>query len=409
MAKFYKKREDCRGCGGKNLTPVLDLGSMPPANSFIKASEISKEKQFPLTVVFCNDCKLLQVPEVVDPGVLFSEYDYLTSASAPLVLHFKKMAVHIAEKFSIKKEDLVVEIGGNDGVLLEALVDKCRTLNVEPAKNVAELSRNKGIETINDFFGPRLAEDIVGKYGHANIVVANNVMAHIDDMRGIFSGVSSVVGDKGVFVFEVHWVGNLLGDGGFDQIYHEHLCYYSLISLKNLVERSGLKIFDIEMVPMHGESMRVYAGKSREPSIAVVEMLKKEKNMKLDKMETFLNFKNKVENNQNRLVVLLTDIKKQGKSIVGYGAPAKGNTLLNFCKIDGKTVDYIIDTTPFKQGLVAPGSHIPIYSPEKLKESRPDYVLLSAWNYADAIIKKESELINAGTKFILPVPEPRII
>ncbi len=409
MLKFYRKREDCRGCGGKNLTLILDMGSMPPANSFIKASEIGAEKTFPLTILFCGDCKLLQVPDIVDPQILFGQYDYLTSASAPLAEHFRKMAGTISKKFSLKENDLVVEIGGNDGALLEALKGKCRILNIEPAKNVAELSVKKGIETVNEFFGLPLAGKIVEKYGQAKVVVANNVMAHIDDISGIFKGVNTVIGDKGVFVFEVHWVGNLLGEGGFDQIYHEHLCYYSLTALKKLVERCGLRVFDVELVPMHGESMRVYAAKNLEESAAVKTLLQREREMKLDDVRTFLEFKEKTEKNKDHLVALLAGIKSRGKTIVCYGAPAKGNTLLNYCGIDSRLIDYITDTTPFKQGLLAPGSHVAVYHPERLKEKRPDYLLLAAWNYADAIMEKESELINAGTKFILPVPEPKII
>lgn len=409
ISKFYKKREDCRGCSGKNLTLILDMGSMPPANSFIKASELSGEKKFPLTVLFCNDCKLLQVPDIVDPQILFGQYDYLTSASAPLAVHFRKMGETILNKFSLSKDDLVVEIGGNDGVLLEVLKDKCRTLNIEPAKNVAEISAKKGIDTINEFFGTPLAEKIITRYGEAKVVVANNVMAHIDDIQGIFKSVRSVIGDNGVFVFEVHWVGNLLGKGGFDQIYHEHLCYYSLTALQYLLEKGGLKVFDVELFPVHGESMRVYAARNRDELVGVKEMLKMERGIKLDDVNTFLDFKKKVGESRNQLVEMLMEIKKRGKTVVCYGAPAKGNTLLNYCDINNELIDYITDTTSFKQGLLAPGSHIPVCAPEKLQKTKPDYLLLLAWNYADSIIAKESEFKERGGKFIVPVPAPKII
>lgn len=409
MQKDVIKRDACRICGGKNLAHVLDLGHTPLANAFVKAGSNARERFFPLSVYVCEDCHLLQLLHVVRPEILFKNYDYLTSASAPLVRHFEKMADALFGRFVKSPNDLFVEIGGNDGSLLSRIKTKCRALNVDPASTVVDIAMKNGVETISKFFSKNLAEEILKKYGQARVVVANNVMAHVDDLHDIFNGVKNLIKDDGVFVFEAHWVGNLIGDGGFDQIYHEHLCYYSLISLTRLAEIIGLKIFDIETVPIHGESIRVYISKNMPTFSSVAAFIEREKSLGIDKTETFIKFRDKVEKNRQKLVELLDAIKKSGKIIAGYGAPAKGNTLLNFCGINTSLVDYIVDTTALKQGSYAPGSRIPVFHPDKLKEKKPDYMLLLAWNYADAILKKEAEYRKNGGKFIIPVPEPKII
>lgn len=392
------------------MVRILDLGEMPPANAFLKEEELHKpEPKFPLVVYFCNTCNLLQLLDVVSPEILFGEYDYLTSASKPLAEHFIKTANELVTRFNIKKDDLVLEIGGNDGVLLSAIKDKCRVLNVEPAKNIAELSKNNGIDTLNRFFSEGVAEDILKKYGFAKLVVANNVLAHIDDMRGLFSGVKKLIGEDGVFVFEVHWVGNLISEGGFDQIYHEHLCYHSLHDLKYLSEDLGLKIFDIETVPIHGESMRVFVSQNIPAKGSVAEFLQREEAMGLTKKETFMKFADKVRSSKQNLQNMLKELKNSGKTIVGYGAPAKGNTLLNYYGVTPALVSFLTDTTPLKQGMYAPGTRIPVLHPDVAKKKLPDYFLLLAWNYADAILKKEEELRKSGVKFIIPVPEPKIV
>ena len=402
-------KNKCRICGSEDLAEVLNLGKMPPANSFLKKEDLEKEERvFPLAVYFCKNCSLLQLLDVVNPKILFENYHYLTSTSAPLVRHFIQSANTLAKKFIKEKSDLAVEIGGNDGVLLKEMKNYCRVLNVEPSKNVAELSRERGVETLNEFFTSDVSKIILKKSGPSRLIVANNVMAHIDDVQDVFRGVSGLLTDEGAVVFEAHWVGNLIGEGGFDQVYHEHLCYFSLCPLIFLAEKTGLKIFDIEFLPIHGQSMRVYAGKNHKISRSVKEFLDKEKELELQNSETFLSFSKKVEKNKKDLNDLLTRLKKEKKVIAGYGATAKGNTLLNHFGIDNKTIDFISDTTPLKQGLFAPGSHIPIYSRESWPRV-PDYFLLLAWNYADAIIAKEKEYRDKGGKFIIPVPEVKIV
>lgn len=409
MKNFFH-RENCHSCNQFDLIKVLDLGEMPLANSFLKKEELSgQEQKFPLVAYFCNNCGLLQLSDIVDPELIFRQYSYLTSASKPLADHFVKAGNNFADRFVDSKDDLIVEIGGNDAVLLSAIKDRCKVLNIEPARNIAKISIEKGVETIDEFFNKKLAEKIIENYGHAKIVVANNVMAHIADIKSVLEGVKILIGDDGVFIFEVHWVDNLLGEGGFDQIYHEHIFYHSLFALNNLVKQFGLNIFDVELIPIHGQSMRVYVGKNKPVGNSVTQFLEKEKKLGLDKAKTFLKFSNKVENIKEQLINLLKELKKQNKKIVGYGAPAKGNTLLNYFGIGSDIIDYIIDTTPLKQGMYTPGAHIPIYSPEKAKEDIPDYFLLLSWNYVDAIVEKEKELRSQGVKFIIPVPEVKII
>ncbi|MDP2909973.1 MAG: class I SAM-dependent methyltransferase, partial [bacterium] len=242
-----------------------------------------------------------------------------------------------------------------------------------------------------------------------SLIIANNVFAHIDDLKDVMRGIKKLLGDKGIFVFEVHWVGNLIGEGGFDQIYHEHLCYFSLHALLRLMQEQKLEIFDVELIPIHGQSMRVYVGKKMGVSGSVNRFLKTEKNLGLNSAETFLKFAEKTKNNKEKLLNFLLNLRGGGKTIAGYGAPAKGNTLLNYCGIDGKILDFIVDTTPLKQGLYTPGSHIRIWHPDKLKEFQPDYLLLLAWNYADMIIANEAEYRKKGGKFIIPVPEVKVV
>ena len=410
MKSDFIDKTACRICSRAGLVPVLDLGVMPPANAFLKEGDLRKpEQKFPLVLCFCPKCGLAQLSVVVDPAILFRHYDYFTSASAPLAEHFIRSADNLVKRFIKSKNDLVLEIGGNDGVLLASVLDRCRALNIEPAENIAAASRERGVETLNEFFSSSLAGRILKTHGKARLIVAHNVIAHVDDVSDVFLGVKSLLADEGAFVLEVHWVGNLIGDGGFDQIYHEHLSYFSLGALQYLARSLGLEIFDAELIPIHGQSLRVYIGQGFDESPSIGEILKKEKNLGLDTAKPFFQFAKRVEKSRRELYELLSRLKKEGKTIAGYGAPAKGNTLLNYFGIDNKLMDFITDTTPAKQGLFTPGSHIPIRPPETISKKTPDYMVLLAWNYADAIVKKESGFRERGGKFIIPVPEVKII
>jgi len=411
--KNFIHKTSCRICGNSNLVKILDLGEMPLANAFLKKEDINNpEPKFPLVIYFCKDCGLLQVLDIVNPELLFKHYHYLTSTSKPLADHFIDLGENLTNRFIKSENDLVIDIGGNDAVLLNSIKNKCRVLNIEPAENIAKISKGKGVDTIENFFSFELAKDILKKYGPAKIIAANNVFAHIDNLKDILEGVKILIGDNGVFVFEVHWVGNLLGlkgIGGFDQIYHEHLSYFSLLAIKGLINQFDLKIFDIKLIPIHGKSLQVYVSKKYKALDSVNEFLEEEKNLGLDEVKTYMDFTKRVEGNKNELKNLLQKLKNENKKIVGYGAPAKGNTLLNYFEIDNKILDFIVDDSPLKQGLYTPGTHIPIFSSDKLKEEKPDYLLLLAWNYTESILKKEQKLRDKGVKFIIPIPKVKIV
>ncbi|MDO8590480.1 MAG: class I SAM-dependent methyltransferase [bacterium] len=414
LAKIPKKRyvfkSDCRACGGKKFQEIIDLGEMPLANAFLTKDRLAdKELCAPLTVYFCKSCALVQLRHVVDPKILFKDYHYQTSASAPLVLHFKKLAQEIMAKHIKSKNDLVVEIGSNDGSLLENIKTSCRVLGIDPAPGMAEIAKSKGVPTLTAFFNETAAEKILKSHGPAKVIIANNVLAHIDDLASVFEGINKLLNPTGVFIFEAHWVGNLIGKGGFDQIYHEHLCYFSLYTINKLASKFDLKILDVSLEKIHGQSIRVTLGKIGTPKKSVARTLAKEKKLGLQTARVFKTFAQKVKKNKRALVSLLQKLKRGNKKIVGYGATAKGNTLLNYCGIKQETLDFITDTTVLKQNLFTPGTHIPIVPPEKLNEIIPDYILLLSWNYAEEILKKESALRKRGVKFIIPVPRVKVI
>lgn len=405
---IYKKR--CRICGGSDFIRILDLGKMSPANHFLEKKDLNKpERKYPLIVFWCRKCFLLQLRHIVRPDILFANYPYLTASSKPLADHFIALGREIARKFIKSKKDLVVEIGSNDGVLIEAIKKNCRVLGIDPAKNIAKLSSAKGFRTICGFFSSKMARKILAEEGPAKIIIANNVIAHIDDIHDVFRGINVLLADDGCFIFEVHWVGNLIGDGGFDQIYHEHLSYFSLLSLQKLIEHAGMIIADVKIVPIHGQSLRVYVRKNGETFPAVKKFLEEERNLGLDKISTYKKFSQRVQKNKTDILQILRKIRKERKTVIGYGAPAKGNTLLSYCGVTPSLLSAIVDTTPLKQGKYTPGTHIPIYFPDKLKEIKPDFMFILAWNYADDIVKREYDFRKKGGKFILPVPQVKKI
>ena len=408
----WKEEISCRSCGKEGLVPMLDLGTMPPANAFLHKKDMTlDEDSFPLRLSICPRCLSVQLHDTVNPQALFKrDYYYFTGASTPLVEHFEVFGEQLAKEFSLTKNNLVVEMGSNDGVLLSAISPYARVLGVDPALNVGLEAKKRGVPTMQAFFGQKSAKAILKKEGKARLILGNNVFAHIADSHDVLRGVKSLLSKDGQFIVEVHWVGNLMGDGGFDQIYHEHIYYFSLHALKHLVENiHSLTISKVELIPIHGESLRVYVSKDKYTDPSVAQFLKKEKVLGLKEVPTYLTFASRVRELKNTIFQTLTKLRKKGKRIVGYGAPGKGNTLLNFVKIGPDLLDYIIDTTPTKQGTYTPGMHIPVVSPDILKKEIPDYILLLSWNYADAILEKEKELRKKGVKFIIPVPKVKIV
>ena len=407
----FVHKTQCRVCKGTNLVRFLSLGEHPPVDNFTDREHLDAEKRYPLDVYFCGQCNLVQLLDVVTQEELFHQnYAYFSSASAPLMEHFKSYAEDLKKDF-LQKNDLVVDIGSNDGILLRFLTGGYRVLGIEPSANVAKVAREKGVETIDGFFTVDMAKKIVEKYGKAKVITANNVFAHIDDIDGIILAVKELLSDDGVFVSESHYLLDLIEKREFDTIYHEHLCYYGVKPLVHLFERFGMEVFDVRRVNVHGGSIRVYARKAAgmPPKSSVQELLSLEERAGLHTLERFSSFQKEVEVIRDKLVSLVRGFRAEGKTVTAYGAPAKGNTLLNFCGFTADDLKYVTDTTPYKTGLLTPGSHIPVVSPDILKTETPDYILLLAWNYRDFILKKEQGLRERGAKFIIPIPEVEIV
>ena len=406
------KMPACRICHEEGLHTFLSFGSMPLANSFLREEQLSTpEHCFPLNVCFCDTCGLVQLGYVVDPDIMFRDYVYLTSASEPLKAHFAELAEEIIQGFDIPPRSLVVDIGSNDGTLLQSFKKLGMTvLGIEPAVNINKLAIQLGIETINDFFSERVARMIGTDLGQAKVITATNVFSHVNDLDDFLIGVSSLLANDGIFVIEVPYLVDLLDKMEFDTIYHEHLSYFAIRPLVSVLDEFSMNIVKVERINVHGGSLRLYLQKSAcSLSPSVLELLKLEEELKLDSLETYQKFTEKAGQIKESLLELLKSLKARGPTIVGYGAPAKGNVLLNYCKIGTDILDYLTDTTPFKQGLYTPGMHIPVFPESRFHSAAVDYALLLSWNYADAILQKEEAYRQAGGKFIVPIPKPRIV
>jgi SAM-dependent methyltransferase len=406
-------RTECRICKGSNLDEFLCLDSMPLANGFLQKDQLGQpEHFFPLTISLCKNCSLVQLVDIVPKDVLFKSYPYFSSVSKTFVHHCEELAEEVAQRFLGKSRPLVIDIGSNDGALLKPMIKYAKVLGIEPATNIAEFANSQGIETINDFFNKKLALEISQNRGKASVVFALNVMNHVDNLIDFADGIDVLLDDKGIFVFEVPYVLDLLESGSFDTMYHEMHSYFSVVSLLKLFSQYDLNIFDVKRVSLHAGSIRVYvqkAGRCLQPSNAVHEILALEKDKELNRLETYLRLSKRAKRVKTQLVKLLRALKADHKRIVGYGAAAKGNVLLNYCKIGTDLIDYIADDTPAKQGLYTPGMHIPVYSVEKLREDNPDYILILPWNFAEEIMSKEEAFKRCGGKFIIPIPEPRVV
>lgn len=378
---------------------------MPHAGNFLTAKEVGNEYYYPLRVYYCKKCGLVQILDIVPPNILFQKYHYLSSVS--LSEHFHKYAKEVGKRF-LTKNSFVVEIGSNDGVLLSPLKKMgIKVLGVDPAKNIAAVAKKKGIKTIVNFFDERVAGKIFKENGKADAILANNVLAHIDDMDNVFRGIVKLLSPDGVLIFEVHYLPDLLKAMQYDFFYTEHLSYYSLGSLIPFLNKFGLRIFDIKHISIHSGSIRVYVKfeNSNKYKIkkAVGKMyLKEQKVLSSDKM---IGFSLKVYKHKKNIKKILTKIKESGDKIVGYGAGGRANTFLNFCGIDRTILDYIVDDSPERQGKYTPGMHIPIVSPEVFRKDSAKFALLLAWNYKKQILSKENKFIKKGGKFIIPLPK----
>lgn len=406
------KRNDCRLCKSKKLTKFLELGPQPLAGKFLRKDQLGQSEPFhDLGVYFCEDCKLVQAIDIVEGDKLFSEYFY--APHALLSPHFTDYAKDLVAEYKLGKDTLVVEFGSNIGMMLKPLRDLgVNAIGVEPASNIAEMANKLGLTTVNDFFTEKVAKEIVSKHGKADMIIANNVFAHIDDLDEILRGIKALLKDDGVYVFENHYLLDTVKLLQYDDVYHEHLCYYALIPLIPFFRKWGMEIIHAKPIHTHGGSIRVYVANSttKKPSPAIQTMVDQEKAAKLDQFATYEHFGNAVRAQKIELATLLKKLKAEGKKIVGYGAPARGNTILNYCGIDTSILDYIIDDSPLRQDKYTPGTHIPIYNVEKFRADQPDYALLLAWGgYTEKILKKEQAFIDKGGKFIVPLPKPQMI
>ena len=407
----YRIVRACRVCGSSGLDVFLSFGSTPLANAFVhpeRATEI--ERRYPLETMRCERCGLVQLTVVVRPEVMFTNYLYESSASDPMVAHFAAYADEVVSRF-VPHGSLVVEIGSNDGVLLAPLAARgARVVGVEPATNLARVANSAGYETWNEFFDADVARRIAAVHGKAKAVLGNNVLAHIDDLAGSLAGLDELLDDDGVFVFEVPYLLDLLESVEYDTIYHEHLSYFHLAPLRKLFEGIGMEFFDMRRLPIHGGSIRVFACRAgqRERSREAGRTLSRESAARLDLNATYVGFTERVAASRAALRQMLASFKTEGRRIAGVGATAKGNTLLNFCEIGADTLDFIADSTPRKVGMLTPGMHIPIRDEGSISRIRPDYTLLLAWNFADAIVRKHSGYLAAGGRFIHPIPLARL-
>lgn len=414
MPQLIKKKSRCRICGSKKLEKFLSLGSTPLANSFLKKEDFPKEKWFPLEVYFCNNCYLAQLLDVVDKKHLFSQYFYFYSLMPQASQHFIKYATDVISRFiSNPKKELVLEIGSNDGFLLKVFQENgcSRVLGVDPAKNIAQVATKNGVPNITDFFSYSLANKILSTHGKAKVIIANNVVAHIDDLHDLVKGVTQVLDAHGIFVFEVPYLIDMFEDLAFDSIYHEHLSFFSVSPLVHLFKQYNMDIFDVHLVQRQGKSIRAFASRSENypTSRNVKDLLMKEKKMSIDKVKTYYALTKRIEKSKNKLNKILADLKKKKFKIIAYGAPARGNTILNYCKIGPGILDFATEELASKIGLYTPGMHIPVIHINESRKNPPDYYLMLSWNYKDAIFSKEKAFINLGGKFIIPVRGVKII
>ncbi|HSX38036.1 MAG TPA: class I SAM-dependent methyltransferase [Chlamydiales bacterium] len=407
------KNTTCRYCQSDRLFKFLSLGDQPPSNSFLPAAKIAEEEKFPLDVYLCENCFLVQLLDVVSAEKIFHEYVYLASSSKALKNHYAQLATQITERFELKKGDVVVDIGCNDGILLSGYSSsELVKVGVEPSK-VADIAAKAGFRVFKGFFSPEIAKSIVRDCGKVKIATATNVFPHVDNISRFTDGIAPLLSDDGVFIIEASYLIDVIDQTLFDTIYHEHLCYLSLTPVVRFLASHGLEVFDVVRVPFgaSGPALRVFAQKIKGPRAvlsSVREMLEMEAKWGVGNVERYTGYADQVNKIKSEVLKLMRELQETGSRIGGYGAPAKGNTLLNYFNIKPDLVNKIAETNELKQGLLTPGSHIPIVSEERFLEEMPEYALLLTWNYLEFFLKN-SEYIRRGGKFIVPIPFPRIV
>jgi len=407
----------CRSCRATGLISILNLGHTPLANALLTHEQlVQPEATYPLELVFCSHCTLIQITETVPPEQLFRNYFYLSSFSDTMLQHAQQLAGRVLRDRKLGDHSLVVEVASNDGYLLQYYQQaNVPVLGIEPAQNIARIALKKGIHTISEFFNADLAEQLREKGRRADVVHANNVLAHVADLNGFVRGLGLLLKDEGLAVIEVPYVKDMIDRSEFDTIYHEHLCYFSLTALSFLFARHDMFIRDVERIDIHGGTLRIFAGRanggatSSVPSAEAKRLLNEEEQWGVGKLEFYSGFGEKIERLRSELKGLLKQLKAEQKRIAVYGASAKGSTLLNYFGIGPETVDFVVDRSEVKRGHYTPGTHLPICEPEKLLSQMPEYTLLLTWNFADEILEQQAEYRRRGGRFIIPIPDLKIV
>jgi SAM-dependent methyltransferase len=418
MENEYQTRDDCRLCLSKDLVEVLRLNPTPPANEFVSAGtggDIPSQSEIPLYLVSCRQCGHVQLPVVVDPERLFRNYVYVSGTSSVFVDHFRRYADDMIRRLELVPGDLVVEVGSNDGTLLKFFQEAgMRVVGVDPAKDIAARATADGVQTWNEFFTLDTAHRVVKTYGFASLVIANNVFAHADDLCGIAHGVRSMLDPRGVFMFENSYLPDVLEKTLFDTVYHEHLSYHSVGPLVRFFQSVGMSLRDVQRVDTHGGSIRGCAVPHKGDTLVtkeVTDLLSYESALGLEpgNRAPFLDLEVRMKALRQKLREFLAQAKAEGKRVAGFGAPAKATTLMYQFGLDSSDLEFIVDDSPLKQGLFTPGKHVPVLPSSAIRELKPDYLVVLAWNFADHIIAKNQAFRDAGGKFVVPIPDFRVV